>query len=99
MLQLNLESPQFCNDTRLLVKVLKQKMVEAIVLTDEGDTAFSPPIPIISFDLPCLPLNSPSFHLVTFAMTSNKAQGPTQFASFNLQKSKFFSQAAVCGVF
>lgn len=65
MLQLNLESPQFCNDTRLLVKVLKQKMVEAIVLTgcDKGDTAFSPPIPIISFDLPCLPLNAPSFHL------------------------------------
>jgi ATP-dependent DNA helicase PIF1 len=77
MLLCNLNPPEFRNDTRLQIKVLRRIFIEATVFTEcaEDETVFIPRIPIIPSDYP-FEFQRLQFPLkVCFAMTINKSQG------------------------
>ena len=77
-----------CNRRRLQVKVMRNNVIEATILTGPaaGEIALIPRIPMISTDLPfqCKRLQFPL--KVSFAITINKAQGQTfQYVGINLR--------------
>ena len=75
----NLNPPHLCNGTRLQVKILRNNIVEAVILTGPGagETAFIPRIPMIPTDLP-FQFKILQFPVkVSFVMTIKKAQGQT----------------------
>ncbi|XP_074100590.1 uncharacterized protein LOC141528444 [Cotesia typhae] len=77
MLLRNLNPPKLCNGTRLQVKVLHKKVIEAMIFTGkyEGETVFIPRIPLIPSDYH-FEFKRLQFPVkVCYAMTINKAQG------------------------
>lgn len=79
MLLRNLNPPRLCNGTRLQVKVMRDNVIEATILTGpgKGEPAFIPRIPMIPTDLP-FQFKRVQFPVkLSFAMTINKGQGQT----------------------
>ena len=79
MLLRNLEPPKLCNGTRLLVKNLRQHVIEAVILDGKykKDHVFIPRIPIVTEKL-TFKFKRLQFPVrLSFAMTVNKSQGQT----------------------
>ncbi|XP_063918640.1 uncharacterized protein LOC135134004 [Zophobas morio] len=100
MLLRNLNSPKFCNGTRLQITAFHRNVVEATIITGcaQGENVFIPRLPLIPSEYP-FEFKRLQFPLkVCFAMTINKAQGQTltffhravtgQRKTFNNGKSK-----------
>lgn len=92
MLLRNLQPPNLCNGTRLQVKVLRNNVIEAIILTGpaSGQMAFIPRIRMIPTDLP-FQFKRLQFPVkVSFAITINKSQGQTyNFVGVDLRSDCF----------
>lgn len=88
MLLRNLDPPRLCNGTRLVVKSMKQHVLEATILTGhyQGEDDFIPRIPIIPSDLP-FEFKRLQFPVrLSFAMSINKSQGQSlTVVGLNLQ--------------
>ena len=79
MLLRNLEPPKLCNGTRLLVKNLRQNVIEAVILDGkyQNENVFIPRIPITTDKL-TFKFKRLQFPVrLSFAMTINKSQGQT----------------------
>ncbi len=77
MLLRNLDAPDLCNGTRLIIKQILPHVLEATILTGQaqGKDIFIPRIPLIPSDLP-FQFKRLQFPLkVCFAMSINKSQG------------------------
>ena len=77
MLLRNLDPPNLCNGTRLTIKQLMPRVLEAIVMTGpaKDQTVFIPRIPMLTTDLP-FEFKRLQFPVkLSFAMTINKSQG------------------------
>nr|XP_042904249.1 ATP-dependent DNA helicase PIF1-like [Parasteatoda tepidariorum] len=75
----NLNPPQLCNGTRLVVKKLMNNVIEVIILNGKfrGESVLLPRIPIIPTDVP-IQFKRIQFPIrLAFAMTINKSQGQT----------------------
>ena len=79
MLLRNLEPPKLCNGTRMLVRKLRQHVIEAVILDGpfKKEVVFIPRIPIITEKL-SFRFKRLQFPVrLSFAMTINKSQGQT----------------------
>ena len=79
MLLRNLDPPKLCNGTRMLVKNLRQHVIEAVILDGpfKKEHVFIPRIPIFSDKL-SFKFKRLQFPVrLSFAMTINKSQGQT----------------------
>lgn len=77
MLLRNLDAPNLCNGTRLIVAQLLANIIQATIITGQGkgQNVFIPRIPLIPSDCP-FPFKRLQFPLrPCFAMTINKSQG------------------------
>uniref|UniRef100_A0AAG5CX79 DNA helicase Pif1-like 2B domain-containing protein n=1 Tax=Anopheles atroparvus TaxID=41427 RepID=A0AAG5CX79_ANOAO len=88
----NLNQPQLCNGTRLVVKQLKNNVIQATILKGKymGKEVLIPRIPLISTDLP-FEFKRIQFPVrLAFAMTINKSQGQSlEVCGINLEFSCF----------
>uniref|UniRef100_A0A0L8FYQ1 ATP-dependent DNA helicase n=1 Tax=Octopus bimaculoides TaxID=37653 RepID=A0A0L8FYQ1_OCTBM len=77
MLLRNLDSPKLCNGTRITIKKMMPRVLEATILTGKasGEVFFIPRFPLISSDMP-FEFKRLQFPVkLSFATTINKAQG------------------------
>lgn len=92
MLLRNLNPPNMCNGTRLLIKELKDNLIVAKIITGPaaGELAHIPRIPMIPTDLP-IPFKRLQFPVkISFALTINKSQGQTfKLVGIDLRKECF----------
>ncbi len=92
MLLRNLEPPKLCNGTRLTIKKLMPRVLEATVMTGKakGENVFIPRIPLIPSDMP-FQFRRLQFPVKpSFAMSINKAQGQSlQVVGLNLAEPVF----------
>ena len=73
----NLDPPKLCNGTRMIVKGLRNNLIELVILCGQfkGEIVFIPRIPLKNSDS-VLPLRRLQFPVrLAFAMTINKSQG------------------------
>jgi ATP-dependent DNA helicase PIF1 len=101
MLLRNLDAPRLCNGTRLCVKSLMPRVIEATILTGcaKGEDVFIPRIPMVPTDMP---FEFKRLHFpvrLAFAMSINKAQEQSlKVAGINLE-TPCFSWPTLRGVF
>ena len=88
----NLDSPRLCNGTRLVIKKMMSRVLEATIITGKhaGEDVFIPRIPLRPSNLP-FDFKRLQFPVrVSFAMTINKAQGQTlKVVGLNLEEPCF----------
>ncbi|XP_025414325.1 uncharacterized protein LOC112686322 [Sipha flava] len=75
----NLNPPQLCNGTRLVIKKMTENILEATILSGKfkGDIVLLPRIPLIASES-SIPFKRLQFPIcLAFAMTINKSQGQT----------------------
>ena len=92
MLLRNLDPPKLCNGTRLTIKKLMPRVLEATVMTGraKGEHVFIPRIPLIPSDM-AFDFKRLQFPVrLSFAMSINKAQGQSlKVVGLNLSDSVF----------
>ena len=92
MLLRNLDPPKLCNGTRLTVKQLMPRVLEATVMTGKakGENVFIPRIPLIPSDVP-IEFKRMQFTVkLSFAMAINKSQGQSlKVVGLNLAEPAF----------
>ena len=77
MLLRNLDPPKLCNGTRLTIKQMMPRVLEATIMTGKakGENVFIPRIPLIPSDVPCNFKRLQFPVKLCYAMTINKSQG------------------------
>lgn len=97
----NLNPPKLCNGTRLQIKVMRDNIIEATILTGPaaGEIAFIPHISMILTNLP-FQFKRLQFPIKdSFAITINKAQGQTfQYFGINLPSDCFSHRQLYVGL-
>ncbi|KAK3890298.1 hypothetical protein Pcinc_005827 [Petrolisthes cinctipes] len=92
MLLRNLNPPKLCNGTRLRVKTMMPRLVEATILTGKGkgEDVFIPKIPLRPSDCP-IQFQRLQFPIrLSYAMTINKSQGQSlKVVGLNLKDQVF----------
>ena len=92
MLLRNLDPPKLCNGTRLTIKRMMPRVLEATILTGRarGEDVFIPRIPLVPSDMP-FEFKRLQFPVkLSFAMSINKAQGQSlEVVGLNLAEPVF----------
>jgi len=101
MLLKNFSPPNICNDTRLLVKVLRDNLIVITILTGQAaaQLAHIPHIPMIPTHLP-ITFKRLQFPMkVSFALTINKSQGQIfSLVGIDLRKECFSHEQLYVGL-
>ncbi|XP_025412821.1 uncharacterized protein LOC112685213 [Sipha flava] len=88
----NLNPPQLCNGTRLVIKKMTENILEATILSGKfkGDIVLLPRIPLMGSESP-IPFKRLQFPIcLAFTMTINKSQGQTMsICGLNLENTCF----------